>query len=371
MKKKLLALSLISCVLCVLNAEDSILNNVESTINNANAGESVLATKDQTTKNYADSHLRIRQSESQYYNENYQTTQNYQELSEEQLNLLKASLRAQNLNALQQSFFRKKYSGFENTREIEFENNKTQKIRTRFAMATTLIFENEIESYILGDSTGFKIDEIPNIANALAIKPLLIGVDTSLTIFTKDKRIHNFYLFSTDYRNRSNSDLIVYIQDEVAKAQKFEKQAELERDYLILEEGIAKVKVKKADIQRNFRQKALKKNEWLLAEEIFSDKKFTYFKYSKDKMPQVPSIFAVIDKQDSPIETRIIGDYLIAETINPKWSIKSEDSYVCVERVEKKKDKSTPANLNLEPKIDSFSNHKYSKTHRKLLGLPQ
>lgn len=361
MEKKLLALLLI---VCTLNAEENILNNVESTINNANTGESVLATKDQTTKNYVDSHLGIGQSQSQYYNDNYQTAQNYGELGEEQLNLLKASLRAQNLNALQQSFFKKKYSGFENTREIIFENNKTQKIRTRFAMATTLIFENEIESYILGDSTGFKIDEIPNIENALAVKPLLIGVDTSLTIFTKDKRIHNFYLFSTDYRNKKNPDLIVYIQDEIAKQKKAEMQAELERDYLIIQEGIAKIKVKKEDIQRNFKQKALKKNEWLLAEEIFSDKKFTYFKYSKDKMPQVPSIFAVIDKQDSPIETRVIGDYLIAETINPKWSIKSGDSYVCVERVEKKEDK--PITANLKPKIDSYSNH-----NRKLLGLSQ
>lgn len=370
--KKILAL-LLSVSICALNAGEAITNNAESTsTNSANTGESVLATKDQTTKNYADSHLTIKRTEQQYYNENYQTAQNYGELGEEQLNLLKASLRAQNLNALQQSFFKKKYSGFENTREIEFENSKTQKIRTRFAMATTLIFENEIESYILGDSTGFKIDEIPDIANALAIKPLLIGVDTSLTIFTKDKRIHSFYLFSTDYRNKSNPDLIVYVKDEVAKAQKVEKQAELERDYLVIAEGIAKVKVKKADIQRNFKQKALKKNQWLLAEEVFADKKFTYFKYPKDKMPQVPSIFAVIDQQDSPIETRIIGDYLIAESINPKWSIKSGDSYVCVERVESHTPtKEKGANANLEPKIDSHSNHKYSKTHRKLLGLPQ
>lgn len=369
--KKILAL-LLSVSICALNAEEAITNNAESTsTNSANTGESVLATKDQTTNNYAGSHLTIKRTEQQYYNENYQTAQNYGELGEEQLNLLKASLRAQNLNALQQSFFKKKYSGFENTREIEFENSKTQKIRTRFAMATTLIFENEIESYILGDSTGFKIDEIPDIANALAIKPLLIGVDTSLTIFTKDKRIHSFYLFSTDYRNKSNPDLIVYVKDEVAKAQKVEKQAELERDYLVIAEGIAKVKVKKADIQRNFKQKALKKNQWLLAEEVFADKKFTYFKYPKDKMPQVPSIFAVIDKQDSPIETRIIGDYLIAETINPKWTIKSGDSYVCVERMESK-DKEAKKETNTENlKTEINSHNNYSEAHKKLLGLPQ
>ncbi|MCW1362969.1 TrbG/VirB9 family P-type conjugative transfer protein [Campylobacter jejuni] len=71
-------------------------------------------------------------------------------------------------------------------------------------------------------------------------------------------------------------------------------------------------------------KKQKKGDEWLISEEIFNDKKFTYFKYDKDKMPQVPAIFAVIDKQDSPVETRIIGNYVIAETTakkiyNQKW----------------------------------------------------
>ncbi len=53
-------------------------------------------------------------------------------------------------------------------------------------------------------------------------------------------------------------------------------------------------------------------------------------------MPQVPAIFAVIDKQDSPVETRIIGNYVIAET-TAKITIKSGDSYVCVERLDQNK----------------------------------
>ena len=68
------------------------------------------------------------------------------------------------------------------------------------------------------------------------------------------------------------------------------------------------ISIKRSDISTNYIQKAKKEHEWLLAEEIFSDKKFTYFKYSKDKLPQIPVIFAVIDKQDSPVETRILGD---------------------------------------------------------------
>ena len=106
------------------------------------------------------------------------------------MEFLNSSIRNRNLNALQKKFFYKNYSGFENTTHIDYIENKTHKIRTRFAMATTLIFSTDITSYILGDTTGFKIEEIPNLSNAISIKPMLIGIDTSLTIFTRDNKIH-------------------------------------------------------------------------------------------------------------------------------------------------------------------------------------
>ncbi|WP_366936149.1 TrbG/VirB9 family P-type conjugative transfer protein [Helicobacter sp.] len=72
---------------------------------------------------------------------------------------------------------------------------------------------------------------------------------------------------------------------------------------------------------------------------MFRDNKWTYFKYPKDKMPKIPTIFAVIDKKDTPIETKIIGDYIIAETINPKFTIYIGNSYVCIEDLNNKEEK--------------------------------
>lgn len=256
------------------------------------------------------------------------------EYSQEELNLMKAQVRNQDLKALQQTFFDKNYSGFENTKEIDFQSKKTQKIITRMAMATTLIFDSDIESIVLGDTTGFKIEEIPNKSNAIAIKPLLIGIDTSLTIFTRDKKIHSFYVYSTDYKNKKDPEFLVYVKDETNESLKALSIKEKKENYIILnEDEVDEIAIKKSDISTNYIQKVKKENQWLLAEEIFSDKKFTYFKYSKDKLPQIPTIFAVIDGQDSPVETRILGDYIIAETINPKFTIKSGQSYVCVENL--------------------------------------
>lgn len=317
--------------------------------NEPNAGESIFSPRNKDTNEYVKTNIKIdplnQTQETPKYDENeiiafgnnptqksVNQTQE-QELDENEIKLMKLAMRNQNLHALQNKFFNKNYTGFENTSILEFEPNKTIKIRTRFAMATTLIFQTEIESYILGDTNGFKIEEIPNMSNAIAIKPMLIGIDTSLTIFTKDKKLHTFYLFSTDYKNTQNPNLVIYIKDYESKEILKQKQKELNRDYLVIKDGINELKIKKADIKKGYKQKAKKENAWLMSEEIFSDKTFTYFKYPKDKMPQIPTIFAVVDKQDSPVETRIIGDYIVAETISPKFTIKSGNSYICVEKI--------------------------------------
>lgn len=334
----------------------------------ANSGESIFATREQMSPhNYMNSNLAINPSQNansltpmqleelrqsaqndiakaderlnnihleQQRNNNYNSYSSSGSMSEEELALMKSAIRSQNLKALQQRFHSKKYTGIENTTTINYVENKTQKIRTRFAMATTLIFETDIESYILGDTTGFKVEEIPNMSNAVAIKPLLIGIDTSLTVRTKDKKLHAFYLFSTDYKNAKDPALVVYITDKESRKILEEKQAQIEKDYFIIKDGIAELRVKREDISTKYIQKATKENQWLMAEEIFSDKKFTYFKYDKDNMPQLPTIYAVIDGKDSPVETRTIGNYLIAETINPKFSIITGESYVCVEKTD-------------------------------------
>lgn len=338
---------------------------------NQSSGESIFTNKHSTQTDFTSSSIKIDpfSSQSNPQNQNYQVNQalmgnnlNPAELSEEQLNLLKAAARMKNLNAIQQKFFTKKYSGFENTKHLNYEKDKTQKIRTRFAMATTLIFSSKISSYILGDKIGFEIEELPNLDNALAIKPTLIGIDTSLTVFTNDKKMHSFYLFSTDYKSNKDPDLIVHINDEEAKTHLNNAQ---NKNYLIIKEGIAEIKVKKDEIYANYLQKALKRNSFLMAEEIFNDKQFTYFKFDKEKMPQIPSIFVVTDGQDSPIETKIIENYIIAETTASKFTIRLGDSYICVERL-KPNDKRIKKQNNTSSKMNKLFEEIKPKTEVEL-----
>lgn len=334
----------------------------------SNQGESIFggkAGRDSTIHDFANSSVKINPQTpnvNSYQNANYQNysevTNNMAELDETQLALLKSAMRNKNLRAVQQKFLRKTYKGTENTKHYYYQADKTQRIVTRFAMATTLIFKQSIESYIIGDSTGFQVEELPNKKNALAIKPLLIGIDTSLTVFTKDGKLHTFFIYSVDYKSYTDPNLIVYINDEeVPKGVTIydEKDEKLKRDYLIITEGFLEHRVKKSEIYDEYVQKALEKNEWLMAEEIFNDKQFTYFKYDKDKLPQMPVVFTVVDKQDSPIETRVIGNYLIVETIAPKFTLRIGESYVCVEKIDEKNMKKYYSDKELAQKVASQS----------------
>lgn len=270
-------------------------------------------------------------------------TNNGKELSDKEIELLLNAYKTQNLQSLQEAFFKYDFNTNANLMEALEQKEHTIKIRTRYAMTTTIIFDFPIENYVLGDNTGFEVNELPNMDNALNVRPLLIGIDTNLTVFTKDKRIYSIYLFSTDHKSNNTPQFIVnvktpYTKEEIEKMANLRNQKQEKIDnriWLVIGEGKEKIKVKREDIDRRYIQKAKKKNKFLLARNIFSDKQFTFFEYDKDLMPEMPAVWVVIDGKDSPISSRIIGNYLVAESIADAFTLRIGDSYVCVR---KKKD---------------------------------
>lgn len=257
--------------------------------------------------------------------------------TEQEILLRKQAVRSQNLNAIQGQFFAKNYKGTENTITIDYENNNTYKIRTRIAMTSTMIFPQKIKNFILGDNVGFEVLEVPNSQNTIAIRPKLIGVDTSLAVFTEDGKLYSFYIFSTDFKSWKNPHLVVFVKDKRTIIEK--SKDPFFDEYFYVEEGINKLRVKKKEVYKRYKIKAKKQNTWLMPEEIFSDNNYTFFKYDKTRYPQIPSVYVVVDKQDSPIETRVIGDFVIAETVADKFTIRIGEAYVCIEREKAQKGK--------------------------------
>ncbi|WP_120871153.1 TrbG/VirB9 family P-type conjugative transfer protein [Helicobacter pylori] len=291
----------------------------------------------------------------------------------------------QDLNAIQGSFFDKNRSKMSNTLNIDYFQGQTYKIRLRYAMATLLFFSKPISDFVLGDKVGFDAKILESNDRILLIKPLQIGVDSNISVIDNEGKIFSFYVFSTTFTSSKHPNLQVFIEDknyysnafmkpqnkenalenalentstnnkplkeEPLKEEK-EETKEKEEETIIIGDNTNAMKIVKKDIQKGYRALKSSQRKWyclgicskksklsLMPEEIFNDKQFTYFKFDKKlALSKFPVIYKVVDGYDNPVNTRIVGDYIIAEDVSAKWTLRLGKDYLCIRFIKKGKD---------------------------------
>ncbi|GHR55421.1 hypothetical protein VN1264_05330 [Helicobacter pylori] len=280
----------------------------------------------------------------------------------------------QDLNAIQGSFFDKNRSKMSNTLNIDYFQGQTYKIRLRYAMATLLFFSKPISDFVLGDKVGFDAKILESNDRILLIKPLQIGVDSNISVIDSEGKIFSFYVFSTTFTSSKHPNLQVFIEDKnyyfnafmkpqnkentLEKAPtnnkplKEEKEETKEEETITIGDNTNAMKIVKKDIQKGYRALKSSQRKWyclgicskksklsLMPEEIFNDKQFTYFKFDKKlALSKFPVIYKVVDGYDNPVNTRIVGDYIIAEDVSAKWTLRSGKDYLCIRFIKKGKD---------------------------------
>ncbi|WRC34625.1 TrbG/VirB9 family P-type conjugative transfer protein [Helicobacter pylori] len=289
----------------------------------------------------------------------------------------------QDLNAIQGSFFDKNRSKMSNTLNIDYFQGQTYKIRLRYAMATLLFFSKPISDFVLGDKVGFDAKILESNDRILLIKPLQIGVDSNISVIDNEGKIFSFYVFSTTFTSSKHPNLQVFIEDKnyytnaFIKPQKENKEnmaenapkdaqknnhkplkeekeetKEKEEEVIIIGDNTNAMKIIKKDIQKGYKALKSSQRKWyclwacskksklsLMPEEIFNDKQFTYFKFDKKlALSKFPVIYKVVDGYDNPVNTRIVGDYIIAEDVSAKWTLRLGKDYLCIRFVKKGKD---------------------------------
>lgn len=281
----------------------------------------------------------------------------------------------QDLNAIQGSFFDKNRSKMSNTLNIDYFQGQTYKIRLRYAMATLLFFSKPISDFVLGDKVGFDAKILESNDRILFIKPLQIGVDSNISVIDNEGKIFSFYVFSTTFTSSKHPNLQVFIEDknyysnafmkpqnkentlEKAptnnnKSLKEEKEETKEEETITIGDNTNAMKIVKKDIQKGYRALKSSQRKWyclgicskksklsLMPEEIFNDKQFTYFKFDKKlALSKFPVIYKVVDGYDNPVNTRIVGDYIIAEDVSAKWTLRLGKDYLCIRFIKKGKD---------------------------------
>lgn len=277
------------------------------------------------------------------------------------------------LDAIQESFFKSERKKTDNSVFINYHNGETYKIRLRYAMTTSFIFANdEVSHIILGDDVGFNAkllgEKKHQISNIVLIKPLQIGIDSNLTIVGKSGKIYTFYIFSTHFTNRKNPAISVFIssndynntpQNKIrqkntkqTKASSNHKKRRLsdfrgvdyqarvvdDGRFLKIGDEVNHLYIQKSKIIRGYKQKPRafsSEAKKMMALEIFNDDDFTYFKFNRaSAKSKFPTVYKVVDGYDNPVNSKVVGDYLIAEDISDRWTLRMGDEYVCVSKVE-------------------------------------
>ncbi|OOQ28958.1 conjugal transfer protein [Helicobacter pylori] len=290
----------------------------------------------------------------------------------------------QDLNAIQGSFFDKNRSKMSNTLNIDYFQGQTYKIRLRYAMATLLFFSKPISDFVLGDKVGFDAKILESNDRILLIKPLQIGVDSNISVIDSEGKIFSFYVFSTTFTSSKHPNLQVFIEDKnyysnaFLKPQKENKEnalenaptndnkplkeeplkeekeetKEKEEETITIGDNTNAMKIVKKDIQKGYKALKSSQRKWyclgicskkskpsLMPKEIFNDKQFTYFKFDKRlALSKFPVIYKVVDGYDNPVNTRIVGDYIIAEDVSAKWTLRLGKDYLCIRFVKRAKD---------------------------------
>ncbi|RKV52674.1 conjugal transfer protein [Helicobacter pylori] len=287
----------------------------------------------------------------------------------------------QDLNAIQGSFFDKNRSKMSNTLNIDYFQGQTYKIRLRYAMATLLFFSKPISDFVLGDKVGFDAKILESNDRILLIKPLQIGVDSNISVIDNEGKIFSFYVFSTTFTSSKHPNLQVFIEDKNYYSNAFlkpqkenkenkentlenaptnnkplkeekEKTKEKEEETITIGDNTNAMTIVKKDIQKGYKALKSSQRKWyclgicskksklsLMPKEIFNDKQFTYFKFDKRlALSKFPVIYKVVDGYDNPVNTRIVGDYIIAEDVSAKWTLRLGKDYLCIRFVKRAKD---------------------------------
>lgn len=286
----------------------------------------------------------------------------------------------QDLNAIQGSFFDKNRSKMSNTLNIDYFQGQTYKIRLRYAMATLLFFSKPISDFVLGDKVGFDAKILESNDRILLIKPLQIGVDSNISVIDNEGKIFSFYVFSTTFTSSKHPNLQVFIEDKNYYSNAFmkpqnkenalentltndnkplkeeplkeEKEETKEKEETItIGDNTNAMTIVKKDIQKGYRALKSSQRKWyclgicskksklsLMPKEIFNDKQFTYFKFDKRlALSKFPVIYKVVDGYDNPVNTRIVGDYIIAEDVSAKWTLRLGKDYLCIRFIKRSK----------------------------------
>lgn len=186
----------------------------------------------------------------------------------------------------------------------------------RYESNITFGDDEQIATISLGDSVAWQVNPV---GNRLFLKPIEQDATTNMTVIT-NKHTYFFELHAGEIKDVSDKNLIfelriIYPNDDPMPASSMSDQIP------DLEHG---------DLNRyNFRY-TISGSDDIAPIRIFDDGEFTYFQFNKINA-EVPAFFKVDkDGNESVINYRTRGPYIVVERVAAKFTLRHGKSVVCV-----------------------------------------
>ncbi len=187
-----------------------------------------------------------------------------------------------------------------------------------YGYQTSIIFDIDetIDTMSMGDSTSWQM--VPN-GNRLFLKPIESDATTNMTLIT-NKRVYYFELHAKEAKDIHEAGLMFAIK------------------FIYPEEQDAvNNSVYNTSVEPDLTDKSLYNFEYTISGpdaispiKIFDDKRFTYFEF-KDKNAELPAVFYTDSKgNDNIVNYRILGRYVVVESIRERFTIRYDKKTVCV-----------------------------------------
>lgn len=178
--------------------------------------------------------------------------------------------------------------------------------------------EDEIIGNIsMGDSTAWQI--IPN-GRRLFLKPIEADATTNMTLIT-NKRLYNFELHAFEAKDIYDERLTFtlrfsYPEEQTLNYAAYHSDKTFDLDTKHLE-------------KYNF-DYTISGDGSIAPIQIFDDNEFTYFKF-KNKNANLPAFFIInSDGSEEMVNYRMMGDYLVIESVTSQFTLRSGDNILCV-----------------------------------------
>ena len=236
----------------------------------------------------------------------------------------------------------------------------TYKVRLREHMVTVIELPTgeTIEKADVGDTAAFQVEMRG--ANLLAVKPTGFGIDTNLIVYGKSGALYPIYLRAESFNSKNIPDLLVRIEgtipdtggtpntggipntatgpDVISPMQETEPS-----DVEVAELPPLQAKgdfVQEAPFDPDSLRGWGDYKLWsggtngadLKPETVFRDDYFTYIRFGeKWKDLELPTAYVVVDGIDELVNTRVKGRTFIVESTQKLITLKSGESYLCIE----------------------------------------